>query len=76
MSHRFKPARGSFAPPPSKRGGRMARLRRYAVRIDTQEVLDAILSQQPDQFVANAFLQQVRPYMKFVPRQLQTETAA
>ena len=75
MSHRFKPAKRRTVLPVSQRGGIEARMKRYAAHIETQLQLDHILAQAPSKEIAEAFLEQVKSYLKFTPRQLQKQEA-
>lgn len=63
MSHRFKKPK-MFA----KQGNIAARMIRYAQSIRDQEQLDLILAQVPPAIGAG-FVEQVRPHLKFTPRQ-------
>lgn len=67
MSHRFhKPKQHP------NEGSLKARLRRSAEMIQTQEQLDRILA-QADPVLGRAWLDQVRPFLKFQPLQFRSE---
>lgn len=57
-------------------GSTAARLRKYAERIRTQEDLDIILGATPDKAIAAAFVERVKPWLKFTPREPEGKSPA
>lgn len=56
--------------PLPRRNRKVNLLRRIASRIPTQAHLEAVLTQQPTDGMRREWLAELRPYLKFTPREI------